>query len=146
MRTPEVGAAIRLPDHEIATPLVAGRITLVAVGRLLGGFNVAVGALTGLVAATSFRRGETWAWWALLIVNTIGFGAPIAFDPATGAIGLFEQLEIVAIVAIYAMLAISARASLRRRPAGERPDRVLLPWDHRVISTRLSPSFAPADT
>ncbi|MDQ2943622.1 MAG: hypothetical protein M3R21_08145 [Candidatus Dormibacteraeota bacterium] len=30
------------------------------------------GALTGLVAATAFRRGERWAWFAMLLVPLLG--------------------------------------------------------------------------
>ena len=41
--------------------------------RVYGAFNVAFGLLAIAIAATAFRRGDRWAWWALLAGNTIAF-------------------------------------------------------------------------
>lgn len=79
--------------------------------RLFGVYIVAFGLLAIAVAATAFRRGEGWAWWALLVGNTIGFGAPMTYDLIVGAIGPFEMLEYVGIAAIY--VALGARAPFR---------------------------------
>lgn len=57
------------------------------------------------IAVSAFRRGEQWAWWALLIGNTIGFGAPITYDQIVGA---FEVLEVVALGGVYLALAATA--------------------------------------
>jgi hypothetical protein len=76
--------------------------------RLLGAFNVAVGVLTIAITVTAYRRGEPWAWWTLLIGNTLGFGAPITYDQVVGAIGIFEVLEIALLAAIYVVLALTA--------------------------------------
>jgi hypothetical protein len=57
---------------------------------------------------TAFRRGDRWAWWALLVGNTIAFGAPMAYDRIVGAIGPFEILEYVGIAGIYLALAVTA--------------------------------------
>jgi hypothetical protein len=88
---------------------------LLLLWRLLGALNVAfaVGAIT--VALTSFRRGEMWSWFALLIGNTIGYGSPIAFDLTVGAIGVFEELEIILLVLIYVALGISAKDVLSKK-------------------------------
>ena len=56
--------------------------------------------LATAIAATAFRRGEGWAWWALLVGNTLGFGAPMIYDQPVGEIGVFEVLEVVGIAAI----------------------------------------------
>ena len=40
------------------------------------------------VAATAFRRGEVWSWWALLIANTIAYGSAMTYDRMVGFIWL----------------------------------------------------------
>jgi hypothetical protein len=45
------------------------------------------------IAITAFRRCSRWAWWTLLAGYTIALGAPIVYDQATGAIGVFEVGE-----------------------------------------------------
>lgn len=84
--------------------------------RLLGAYNLAFGVLALAIAAVAFRHGDAWAWWALLIGNTIAFGAPMTYDQIVGAIGPFEVLEYVAIIGIYMALAVTApfRAAGRR--------------------------------
>jgi hypothetical protein len=62
----------------------------------------------------SFRRGEVWSWYALLIGNTIGYISPIIFDHTVGAINIFEQLEIVFIILVYVMLGIFAKDILSK--------------------------------
>lgn len=56
-----------------------------------------------------------WSWFALLIGNTIGYGSPIAFDLTVGAIGVFEELEIILLVLIYVALGISAKDVLSKK-------------------------------
>jgi hypothetical protein len=88
------------------SPMTIGFMTLLF--RLFGADNVAFSLVAIAIAATAFRRGDVWAWWALLIGNTIAFGAPMTYDRIVGAIGPFEILEYVAIAAIYVALAITA--------------------------------------
>ena len=76
--------------------------------RLYGVFNVAVGVLAIAIAITAFRRGERWAWWALLAGNTIAYGAAMSYDRIVNAIGPFEILEYVAIAGVYVALAVTA--------------------------------------
>ncbi len=89
-------------------------------GRLLGALNIAFAVLAIAIALTSFRKGEVWSWYALLIGNTVGYCSPIAFDLTVGAISVFEQLEIVMILLIYLALAISARDILMKKRSIDR--------------------------
>ena len=60
------------------------------------------------VAATAFRRGDRWAWIALLVGNTLAFASAMAYDWTVGAIGPFELIEYLGLAAIYVALAITA--------------------------------------
>jgi hypothetical protein len=104
------------------TPGTASFITLVF--RMYGVYGVAFGLLAALVAGTAFRRGESWAWWALLAGNTITYPLAMLYDWTTRAIGPFEATEYVALAAIYLSLAVTApflenrRAHVLRREQG----------------------------
>jgi len=76
--------------------------------RVYGAYNVAFGLLAIAVAATAFRRGDTWAWWALLVGNTIAFGAAMTYDRTVNAIGPFELTEYLGLLLIYAALVVTA--------------------------------------
>ena len=88
------------------SPLIADFITILF--RMYGTFNVVFGLMAVAIAFTSFRRGERWAWWALLIGNTIALGAAITFDRVVNAIGIFEMSEYLGLVMVYVALAITA--------------------------------------
>ena len=60
------------------------------------------------VTVTAFRRGDSWAWWALLVGNTIAFVSAMTYDRITNAIGLFELSEYLGLVTIYGALTITA--------------------------------------
>ena len=47
---------------------------IVVLFRMYGVFNVVFGLMAIAIAVTAFRRGERWAWWALLVGNTIALG------------------------------------------------------------------------
>ena len=82
--------------------------------RMYGVFNLIVG-LTGVaIAATAFRRGETWAWWTLLVANTLALGSAMTYDATVNAIGPFELSEYLGLVLVIIALALTARL----RPAG----------------------------
>lgn len=83
--------------------------------RVYGSFNVAFGLVVIAVAATSFRRGDRWAWWTLLVGNTIAFGAAMTYDWTVNAIGPFELLEYVGLALIYAALVVHAPFLAARR-------------------------------
>ena len=85
--------------------------------RVFGAYNVAFGFLGIAVAATAFRRGEAWAWWALLIANTLAYGSAMTYDRMVGFIGTNEMLEYVCIAGVFAAAAVTApMQALHGRP------------------------------
>ena len=81
---------------------------LLMVFRVYGAYNVAFGVVAIAIALTAFRRGESWAWWTLLIGNTIALPSAMTYDRMVGYIGPFEMLEYVGLAMIYAALAVTA--------------------------------------
>ena len=65
------------------------------------------------------KRGERWAWWALLVGNTVALVSAMTYDKTVNAIGPFETLEYLGLVMVWAALAITApfRAAAQRIPA-----------------------------
>ena len=101
-----------------ASPLTAEFITIVF--RVYGAYIVAFGVLALAIAAIPFRRGESWAWWALLAGNTIAYGSAMLYDRAVGAIGPLEMSEYLGLGAIYVALAITAPFLKGRRDRQDR--------------------------
>lgn len=81
--------------------------------RLLGVFNFAMGFTLIAITVMAFRHAERWAWWALLVGNTLAIGGPIVYDQAVGYIGPYEVLEYVGLFLVY--VALAATASMLRR-------------------------------
>ena len=94
----------------------ATSVFLTMVFRVYGAYNVAFGVVATAIAGTAFRRNERWAWWALLIGNTIALPSAMTYDRLVGYIGPFEALEYVGLVMIYTALAVTASA--QTAPAG----------------------------
>jgi hypothetical protein len=88
------------------SPMTAEFMTLVF--RLFGTLCMTFGLMGVFIAATAFRRGERWAWWALLVGNTLAYGAPMTYDRLVNAIGLFEMSEYLGIALVYLALAVTA--------------------------------------
>lgn len=78
--------------------------------RMYGIYGVGLSLLAIAIAANGYRRGERWAWWALLVGNTIGYGAAMVYDQIVRAVGPFELTEYVGLALIYGSLAITFRA------------------------------------
>jgi hypothetical protein len=76
--------------------------------RMFGLYGVAFSLLAIAIAANAFRRGDRWAWWALLVGNTITFVGAMAYDQIVRAVGPFELTEYLGLAAIYLSLAITA--------------------------------------
>ena len=76
--------------------------------RLYGVFCVVFGLMAVAITVTAFRRGDRWAWWALLVGNTIAFASAMAYDWTVQAIGPFELLEYVCLAGIYGALGVTA--------------------------------------
>ena len=84
--------------------------------RMYGVFNVAFGLMASAIAVTAFRRGDVWAWWALLVGNTIAFVSAMTYDRIVNAIGPFELTEYLGLAMIYGALAVTAPFFAAGRP------------------------------
>jgi hypothetical protein len=96
-----------------ASPKAAGYITLLF--RTYGAYCAALGVVMVAVALTVFRRGERWAWYALLIGNTIAFIAAMRYDWLVRAIGPFELMEYLGLALVWGALAATAPARATAR-------------------------------
>jgi hypothetical protein len=76
--------------------------------RMYGVYNFVFGLLTVAIALTAFRRGERWAWWTLLIANTIALIAAMTYDRTVNAIGPFEISEYVGLALVWIACGITA--------------------------------------
>jgi hypothetical protein len=90
----------------ISSPMTA-KYTLVLF-RMYGVFNMVFGLMAIAIAVTAFRRAERWAWWTLLVGNTIALGSAMRYDWIVNAIGPFELSEYLGLVIVYAALAVTA--------------------------------------
>jgi hypothetical protein len=95
------------------SPVTAAYITVVF--RMYGVYNVAFGLMASAITITAFRRGESWAWWALLVGNTITLASAMRYDWIVNAIGPFELSEYLGLVLIWASLAVTAPFLAPRR-------------------------------
>jgi hypothetical protein len=95
-------------------PTAAG--FMVVLFRVYGAYIVGFGLLAIAVAATGFRHGEAWAWWALLVGNTIAFVSAMMYDWTVGAIGPFEMSEYLGLALIWGALAVTAPFRSVERP------------------------------
>lgn len=76
---------------------------------MYGVFNLVVGFMGVAIAATAFRRGDSWAWWTLLVGNTIALVSAMTYDRTVNAIGPFELSEYLGLVLVCLALAMTAR-------------------------------------
>jgi len=77
--------------------------------RTYGAYNVAFGLTASAIAVTAFRRGDRWAWWALLAGNTVALVSAMIYDRTVNAIGPFEMTEYLGLALVYVALAMTAR-------------------------------------
>jgi hypothetical protein len=100
-----------------ASPLTAGYMVILY--RMYGIYCVLFGLMGSAIAATAFRRGERWAWWALLVANTVALVSAITYDRTVNAVGPFEMTEYLGLALVWGALAITApfRAAPRPLPA-----------------------------
>ena len=87
------------------SPMTTGFMTLVF--RMYGIYGVAFALMAITITVTAFRRAEGWAWWALLVGNTLAFVAAMTYDWTVNAIGPFELTEYLGLTAIYLALAVT---------------------------------------
>jgi hypothetical protein len=84
--------------------------------RMYGVFNLAFGLIASVVAVTAFRRGDGWAWWALLVGNTIALVSAMTYDWTVNAIGPFEVSEYLGLGLVCGALAVTAPFRAAGRP------------------------------
>jgi hypothetical protein len=96
------------------SPMTAGYIGVLF--RMYGVFNVVFGLMAVAIAVTAFRRGDRWAWWALLVGNTIALVSAMTYDRIVHAIGPFELTEYLGLALVYGALAVTAPFPAARTP------------------------------
>src|SRR5215510_11978185 len=81
---------------------------MIVLFRMYGIYNVLFGLMASAIAVTAFRRGDRWAWWALLVGNTIALVSAMRYDWIVNAIGPFELTEYLGLAVVSVALAITA--------------------------------------
>jgi hypothetical protein len=81
---------------------------MIVLYRMYGIYNVLFGLLGSAIAVTAFRCGDRWAWWALLVGNTIALGSAMTYDWIVNAIGPFELTEYLGLALIFGAAAVTA--------------------------------------
>jgi hypothetical protein len=81
---------------------------MIVLFRMYGIYNVLFGLMGSAITVTAFRRGDRWAWWALLAGNTIALVSAMRYDWIVNAIGPFELTEYIGLAAVCGALAITA--------------------------------------
>jgi hypothetical protein len=89
-----------------ASPLTAGYV--IVLYRMYGIYCALFGLMASVVAVTAFRRGEAWAWWMLLVGNTVALLSAMRMDWIVNAVGPFELTEYVGLAVIYGALIVTA--------------------------------------
>jgi len=80
---------------------------LIVLYRMYGIYCAVFGVMASAIAATAFRSGARWAWWTLLVGNTVALVSAIGMDWIVNAVGPFELTEYLGLVAIWAALAMT---------------------------------------
>lgn len=95
------------------SPFIAGYMALLY--RMYGIYCALFGMMGSAIAATAFRCGERWAWWTLLVGNTIALVSAMRYDWVVNAIGPFELTEYVGLAAVWGALAVTAPLLAKER-------------------------------
>ncbi len=88
-----------------AIPNAVNFLTLVF--RMYGIYGVGFSLMAISITVTAFRRGDNWAWWALLVGNTLTYVSAMTFDQIARAVGPFEVTEYIGLAAVYFALAVT---------------------------------------
>jgi hypothetical protein len=98
----------------LTSPMTARYI--IVLFRMYGIFNMIFGLMGSAIAVTAFRRGDRWAWWALLAGNTVALMSAMRYDWIVNAIGPFELTEYLGLAMIYGALAVTLPFRAAGRP------------------------------
>jgi len=93
------GARVDWASGGRASPMTAGYVALMY--RMYGIYCALSGLLTSAIAVTAFHRGEPWAWWTLLLGNTVALVAAMRMDWLSRAIGPFELTEYLGLALVW---------------------------------------------
>jgi hypothetical protein len=88
------------------SPLTAAY--MIVLYRMYGIYCAVFGLMASAIALTAFRRGEVWAWWTLLVANSIALVSAMRMDWVVNAIGPFELTEYLGLGLVYLALALTA--------------------------------------
>lgn len=88
------------------SPLIAGYVRLLY--RMYGIYCALFGVMGSAIAVTAFRRGQSWAWWTLLVGNTVALVSAITMDAMGNAIGPFEVTEYIGLALVWGAFAVTA--------------------------------------
>src|SRR5262245_59434994 len=88
------------------SPMTAGY--MIVLFRMYGIYCVLFGLMGSAITVTAFRRGDRWAWWALLVSNTIALVSAMRYDWIVNAIGPFELTEYLGLAVVCGALAVTA--------------------------------------
>ena len=87
---------------------------IVLFGRMYGVHVMVIAILVIAITLMSFRKGERWSWYTLLIANTFGFVLDIAAQIYMGETAI-PILNAVFLSLIYVALGISAKDILSKK-------------------------------
>ena len=101
------------------SPMTAKYVLLMY--RMYGIYCAVFGVMASAIAATAFRRGARWAWWTLLVGNTVALVSAMRMDWVVNALGPFELTEYLGLVLVWIALAVTApfRAAVRPVPESQ---------------------------
>jgi hypothetical protein len=86
------------------SPMTTAFMTLVF--RMYGFYGIAFSLMAIAIAVTAFRRGDRWAWWALLVGNTLTYVSAMIYDQMARAVCPFELTEYLGLAVVYLALAV----------------------------------------
>jgi hypothetical protein len=104
------------PDLVSTTPTTARY--MIVLFRMYGIYCVLFGLMGSVIAITAFRQGERWAWWTLLVGNTVALVSATRYDWVVNAIGPFELTEYLGLALVYIALAMTVPFVARRAVVG----------------------------
>jgi hypothetical protein len=94
------------PGLQSTSPMTARY--MIVLYRMYGITCMVVGLMGSAITVTAFRRGDRWAWWALLVGNTTALASAMRYDWIVNAIGPFELTEYLGLAILCGALAVTA--------------------------------------
>ena len=94
---------------------------LLVTAKEKGAFILSIGVLIIAIALTSYRKGERWSWYALLVSGIIGWSGGLIYHIT---IGIRQALTggliaIIGVIIFIIAIALPAKAILGKKAAGK---------------------------